>query len=80
MTVPKRAVPHTQVAVVLQKHHPLARREVALVALDGDGSIIRRKLARDLDPDLLRKLAALPEYRPRVRILLAHVGPSVGPG
>ncbi len=51
---------------------------MALAALDGDGSVIRRKLARDLDPDLLPQLAALPEYRPRLQIQLAHVGPGVG--
>jgi hypothetical protein len=51
---------------------------VALAALDGDGAVIRRKLARNFDPDLLPKLAALPEYRPRLQILLPHVGPSVG--
>ena len=61
-----------------KEHHPVARGEVALAALDADGAVIGRQLARDLDPDLLPKLAALPEDRPRLQVQLAHVGPGVG--
>ena len=72
------AVPHAKLAVVLQKHYSLAGSEVALAALDADGAVIRCQLSCDLDPDLLPKFAAIPEYRPRLQIQLAHVGSSVG--
>jgi hypothetical protein len=55
---PKRPVLHPHLAVVAQKHHPVARREGPLATFDGYSAVIAHHLPPRPDRHLAPKLSA----------------------